>query len=51
MNDLEIKINDMNAANGALSAFGNAAKMYRNAGTTAKGEFDKETANYKDLQK
>lgn len=49
--DLEIKINDMNAANGALSAFGNAAKMYRNAGTTAKGEFDKETSNYKDLQK
>lgn len=51
VNDLEIKINDMNAANGALSAFGNAAKTYRNAGTTAKGEFDKETANYKDLQK
>lgn len=49
--DLEIKINDMNAANGALSAFGNAAKTYRNARTTAKGEFDKETANYKDLQK
>lgn len=49
--DLEIKINDMNAANGALSAFGNAAKTYINARTTAKGEFDKETANYKDLQK
>lgn len=48
--DLEIKINDMNAANGALSAFGNAAKAYRTAGTAAKGEFDKETAYNADLR-
>ncbi len=48
--DLEIKINDMNAANGALSSFGDAAKMYRTAGTTARGEFNKETAYNADLR-
>lgn len=49
--DLEIKINDMNAANGALSAFGDAVRMYRNAETTAKEKYSSETAYNTDLQK
>lgn len=50
LNDLEMKVDTMNAEAGALGAFGKAVRNYRNADVDAKAEYDKEKANNADLR-
>lgn len=50
LNDLEMKVDTMNAEAGALGAFGKAVRNYRNADVDAKEEYDKEKANNADLR-
>lgn len=50
LNDLEMKVDTMNAEAGALGAFGKAVRNYRNADADAKAEYDEEKANNADLR-
>lgn len=50
LNDLEMKVDTMNAEAGALGAFGKAVRNYRNADVDAKAEYDAEKANNANLR-